>query len=78
MEEFRDLNWSEVIREAIGARIKLESKRRAVKNRRAALRAVRMQDEIADSLASRYSGPWNGVEVIRYWRDHRYSSSSHQ
>ena len=74
MERFRDLNWSEVIREAIRSRILLETKRKASRNRRMMLRAVRRQDEIAEALASKYSGTWSGVEVIRYWRDHRYSS----
>lgn len=75
MKQLRDLNWSEIIREAIEARVLLESKRR-LRDKSQALRAVKRMNEIADALSSRYSGPWNGAEVIRYWRTHRYSSST--
>jgi len=75
MRQMRDLNWSEIIRETIEARVLLESKRR-VRDKRQALRARKRMNEIADTLFSRYSGPWSGVEVIRYWRTHRYSSST--
>jgi hypothetical protein len=76
MRQMRDLNWSEIIREAIEARVLLESKRRRVRDKRQALRAKKRIDEIADTLSSRYSGPWSGVEVLRYWRTHRYSPST--
>ena len=78
MERLRELNWSEVIREAIQSRIRLEMARKPARNRRLMLRAVKKQDEIAEALSSRYSGSWSGVEVIRYWRNHRYSSSTRQ
>jgi hypothetical protein len=78
MEKMRDLNWSEIIREAIQARIHFEMKRRRTKNKRLMDEAVKKQNEIAEALSSRYDGPWSGVEVIRYWRNHRYSSSTPQ
>jgi 23S rRNA G2445 N2-methylase RlmL len=78
MEKMRDLNWSEIIREAVQARIRFEMKRRRIKNKRLMDQAVKKQNEIADALSSRYDGPWSGVEVIRYWRNHRYSSSTPQ
>jgi uncharacterized protein YicC (UPF0701 family) len=78
MEKMRDLNWSEIIREAVQARIRFEMKRRRIKNKRLMDQAVKKQNEIADALSSRYDGPWSGVEVVRYWRNHRYSSSTPQ
>jgi hypothetical protein len=78
MEKMRELNWSEIIREAIQARILLETKRKRIKNRRLTDQAVKKQNEIAEALSTRYDGPWSGVEVIRYWRNHRYSSSTRQ
>lgn len=78
MERMRELNWSEIIREAIRARISQEMRSRRISNQRLIARAVKKQDEIAEALSSRYNGPWNGVEVIRYWRNHRYSSSTRQ
>ncbi len=78
MEKFRELNWSEVVRDAIQSRIRLEIGRKRVRNKRLMLQAVKRQDEIAEALSSRYNGPWSGVEVIRYWRRHRYSSSTPQ
>jgi len=73
MKRFREVNWSEVTRKAIEARILLEMTRRQ-KDRHVMVEAAKMQDEIARILASRYTGPWSGVEVIRYWRRGRYSS----
>lgn len=75
MAKFRELNWSEVIRNAIEARI-LHEQTNIPRDRRRMLQAVRRQDEIAEALASRYKGRWDGTEVIRYWREHRYSSST--
>ena len=74
MRRFRDVNWSEVMRKAIESRILLEVSRRQ-EDRRMMVEAARRQDEIAKIISSRYSDPWSGVEVIRYWRKHRYSSS---
>lgn len=78
MRRMREFNWSEVIRQAVQAKIDLETRKRPIRNRRLVIQAVKKQDSIADSLATRYNGAWDGVEVIRYWRSHRYSSSTHQ
>jgi hypothetical protein len=75
MGRFREINWSEVVRKAIEARVVLEMGKRR-RNTRVALEAAKTQDEITKVLASRYGGTWSGVEVIRYWRKHRYSSST--
>jgi hypothetical protein len=74
MGRLKEINWSEIVRKAIEARILVEMSRRR-RDRRMAFEAARKQDEIAEVLASRYDGPWSGVKVIRYWRKHRYSSS---
>jgi hypothetical protein len=78
MEKMRELNWSEIIRQAIQERIHLEMRSKRVRNKRLMVQAVKKQDDIAEALSSRYNGPWSGVEVIRYWRSHRYSSSTPQ
>ncbi|MBS7650858.1 MAG: hypothetical protein QXN62_06765 [Candidatus Bathyarchaeia archaeon] len=75
MRRFKEINWSEVMRKAIEARILLELDR-IRRDRSLMIEAARRQDEIAKTLTSRYSGPWSGVEVIRYWRKFRYSSST--
>ena len=49
MKQLRDLNWSEIIREAIEARVLIESKRR-LRDKSQALRAVKRMNEIADAL----------------------------
>jgi hypothetical protein len=77
MRRFREVNWSEVTRKAIEARIIIEASRKR-REKRVMVEAARRQDELAKILTSRYSGPWSGVEVIRYWRKNRYSSSTPQ
>ena len=74
MGRLKEINWSELVRKAIEARILGEMSRKR-RDTRMALEAARKQDEIAKVLASRYGGPWSGVKVIRHWRKHRYSSS---
>ncbi len=77
MRRFGEVNWSEVVRNAIQTRIILESGRKR-RSTQMMLEAVKRQDDIAKILTSRHSRPWRGVEVIRYWRNHRYSSSTHR
>jgi hypothetical protein len=74
MGRLKEINWSEVVRNAIETRILVEMIRRR-RDTRMALEAARKQDEIAEVLASRYAGPWSGIKVIRHWRKQRYSSS---
>ncbi|HEX9196371.1 MAG TPA: hypothetical protein VF906_01125 [Candidatus Bathyarchaeia archaeon] len=74
MNSLPELNWSEIVREAIEN--KIASERRKVKDREKILRALKAQDRIAETLARRYAGSWKGTEVIRYWRERRYSSST--
>ena len=75
IELFPDVNWSEVVREAVRARVRVEMAKRGVKDKGRILEAFKVQDEIA-AKTLRYKGEWSGVEVIRWWREHRYSSST--
>ncbi len=74
MEGLSHLNWSEIVRRAVESRLLEEEGRR--RERARLLEAVRTQDRIAETLSRRYRGPWKGTEVVRYWRNHRYSSST--
>jgi len=74
MSSLPELNWTEVVREAIES--KIASERRKAKDREKIRAASKTQDRIAETLSRRYSGNWKGTEVIRYWREHRYSSST--
>ncbi|TMI09680.1 hypothetical protein E6H34_00725 [Candidatus Bathyarchaeota archaeon] len=74
MSNLPELNWSEIVREAIESRI--SSERRRGRDREKIRGALKAQDRIAETLARRYSRSWKGTEVIRYWRERRYSSST--
>ncbi len=76
MGSLPQLNWSQIIREAVEKRVLVEKRR--VKNRKMILEAVKAQDRIAEALARQYPRSWKATEVIRYWREHRYSSSTRQ
>lgn len=72
---FPEVNWSQVVRSALEERITREVSTRRVKDRRRILKAVRVQDESAEKTAG-YRSQWSSLEVIRWWREHRYSSST--
>lgn len=72
---FPDVNWSEVVREAVRARVNMEMAKRGVKDKALILEAFKVQDEVA-AKTSKHKGEWPGVEVVRWWREHRYSSST--
>ena len=74
MSNLPELNWSEIVREAIES--KISSERRRGRDREKIRGALKAQDRIAEALARRYSRSWKGTEVIRFWREHRYSSST--
>jgi len=73
MGSLPELNWSEIVREAIEN--KIASERRKAKDREKIQAASKTQDRIAETLSRRYPRNWKGTEVIRYWREHRYSSA---
>jgi len=72
---FPEVNWSQVVRSALEERIMREVSTRRVKDRRRILKAVRVQDESAEKTVG-YGSRWSSLEVIRWWREHRYSSST--
>jgi len=67
MDLYKDINWSEVVREAIEGRIEIEEMLRRRIDRARALKA----SEDMDRLRSKTSGKWSGVEEIRKWREAR-------
>ncbi|HDI53109.1 MAG TPA: hypothetical protein ENF89_03030 [Candidatus Bathyarchaeota archaeon] len=65
MERYRDVNWSEVIRRAIRARLEIEESLRSPIDRARAERAAMEMERIR----AKTSGRWRGAEEIRRWRE---------
>ena len=65
MRRLRHVNWSEVVREAIRKKIRLEDRRR-VRDQAEVAEALRLMDSIR-----RPRPGFDGVEEIRKWRDLR-------
>jgi len=74
MDSYKDVNWSEVIRRAIRARVEVEKRLRRQIDRARALRA----SEDMERLRAKTSGKWSGVEEIRRWREERLLLSTRQ
>lgn len=66
MSRLRDINWSEVIREAIRQRLELEERLRKPIDRRRALEAVRHMDEFRERVGK---SDFDSTREIRKWRD---------
>ena len=64
MSQMRHVNWSSVLREAIEKKLAQES------NRDLANAIL-----TTDKLRKKAPPGWNSVEVIRYWREHRYGKN---
>lgn len=64
MDRLRHVNWSEVLRMAIARALEVEEGRNLA-------RAVLLNEKIR----KRAPRGWSSVEVIRYWREHRYGES---
>ena len=71
MARIRDINWSEVLRDAIRRRLELEERLRTPIDRRRALEAARHMDEFRTQI-----GPsdYDSTKEIRRWRDLRRRS----
>ena len=68
MQQYKDINWSEVLREAVERRIKIEEE---LRNHEIDLPlAIKASAEI-DKLRKKSSGTWNGAEEIQKWREIR-------
>jgi len=63
MSRMRHVNWSSVLREAI-------DKKLAESNRDLASAVL-----TTDKLRKIAPSGWNSVEVIRFWREHRYGKN---
>jgi hypothetical protein len=66
MKRLRHINWSGVLREAVNRKIEQEEGRNLAS-------AVLLND----GLRRKAPKGWNSVEVIRYWREHRFGRGSH-
>ncbi|MBS7247075.1 MAG: DUF6290 family protein [Candidatus Jordarchaeales archaeon] len=64
MERLKHINWSEVIRKAIMEVLEEEEERNLA-------RAVLLNEKVRKKAPRE----WNSVEVIRYWREHRYGET---
>jgi hypothetical protein len=69
MDSYRDVDWSEVIRRAIRARVEVEERMRRRIDRVKALKA----SEDMERLRAKTPGRWSGVEEVRKWRKTRPS-----
>lgn len=65
MSQMQHVNWSGVLREAIDRKLAQESGRNFAK-------AVLTTDKVRKKAPS----GWNSVEVIRFWREHRYGKKT--
>jgi len=68
MARLRDINWSEVLRDAIRRRLELEERLRGSANRHGTIEAARRMDEFRSQI-----GPseYDSTKEIRRWRDLR-------
>lgn len=64
MNQMAHVNWSAVLREAIDTKLAQESDRDLAK-------AVLSTDK----LRKKAPAGWDSVEVIRFWREHRYGKN---
>lgn len=76
MSLFSDVNWSEVVREALIERVELEFQRRKVKAMEKVREASAVAGRIYEALLSTYGKiPYNSAELIRQWRDAGWTTS---
>lgn len=76
MRRIRGVNWSDFLRAAIEAKVSEELRSLRLKDVGMIRRAIKIQDNAAARL--RPIPGWSSTEVIRYWREHRYSSLTHR
>jgi len=70
MSLFSDVNWSEVVREALSDRVKLELRRRRMSDEEKVREAGAVAGKIFEKVLSTYGKiPYNSAELIRQWRD---------
>jgi hypothetical protein len=75
MRKVKSVNWSEVLRRAIEARIELE--RQSPRDWERVRKASRKADAIRSEISRRYgSVSYDSAETIRYWREIRSHGTS--
>lgn len=76
MSLFSDVNWSEVVREALNERVDLESRRRRIKEAEEVREASAVAGRIYEAILSTHGKiPYNSAELIRRWRDAGWTTS---
>jgi len=76
MALFSDINWSEVVREALMERIEVEFQSRKIREVERAKEASAIAERIYEKLLSTYGKvPYNSAELIRQWRDAGWATS---
>ncbi|MHA1386282.1 MAG: hypothetical protein ACTSR3_21220 [Candidatus Helarchaeota archaeon] len=65
MQKYKHINWSEVLREAVERRIKIEE---TLKSHEFDLALALKASEEIDKIRKKTSGIWNGAEEVRKWR----------
>ncbi len=71
MARMRDINWSEVLRDAIRRRLELEERLRTPINRRRAAEAARRMDDFRRQVGA---SDYDSTKEIRRWRELRRPS----
>ena len=75
MRKVKSVNWSEVLRRAIEARIELE--RQSPRDWERVRKASRKADAIRSEISRKYgSVSYDSAETIRYWREIRSHATS--
>jgi len=76
MSLFSDVNWSEVVREALMERLELEFRRRKMSDVERVREGSAVAGRIYEALLSTYGKiPYNSAELIRRWRDAGWTTS---
>jgi len=76
MSLLSDVNWSEVVREALNERIEFELRRRKTRELEKVREASAVAGRIYETLLSTYGKiPYDSAELIRRWRDAGWTTS---
>lgn len=72
MRKLKGVNWSDVVRDAIEERVRIEESA-AERDWDRVRRAARMTDSIYEQTRRKYGHiHYNSAETIRHWREKRY------
>jgi len=65
MKQYKDINWSEILREAVEKRLILEE---FFRNTSFDVKKALKASSAIDTLRTKTSGSWSGEEEIKHWR----------